>query len=313
MSLRVRAIVNPRSGGTRTAKRWPQVEQAMQEVFEQLSVVRTDGPGAATRLAREALDEGMELVIAVGGDGTVNEVVNGFFDGSGTAVSPKAQLGIMMMGTGGDFRRSFQIDDGWRACLSRLAAGTTRRIDVGRLELWDHEGRATTRIFDNIASCGVSGTIVAAVNSARWSKLLGGAFSFRWNTLLGLMRYRGRPVRLRIDDHYDQVVDLTLIAVCNGQFFGGGMHAAPSARLDDGRFDVLIIEGMGPLDFVRHSGHLTRGEHVDLPGVHVVRGQRVQVEPVDVQDVVLLDVDGEGPGRLPATFQILPGALQVRV
>jgi diacylglycerol kinase (ATP) len=306
------AIVNPRSGGKRTAKRWPTVEARLREVVPQLEVRRTDGPHVATRLTRDALREGAGLVVAVGGDGTVNEVVNGFFDEQGEPLGVQAELGILMMGTGGDFRRSFGIEDGWEACVARLAEGNTRTIDLGRIELTGDDGATVVRMFDNIASFGVSGSIVRSVNEARWSKLLGGRFAFRWCTLLGLLRYRPTKVRLRVDDHFDQIVDLTMCAVANGQFFGGGMHVAPQAKLDDGQLDVVITEGMGALDFVRNSAKLSSGEHLGMPGVRFVRGRRIVAEAVDEDQVVLIDADGEGPGRLPATFEILPAALRVR-
>ena len=309
--MTARAIVNPRSGGKRTAKHWPEVEAAMREVLPDLEVVRTEAQGDATRLAREALQDGVNTVVGVGGDGTLNEVVNGFFDERGEAIAPEAELAIMMMGTGGDFRRSFGIGKGWQECLARIAEGTTRTIDVGRLELTGHDGEPVVRLFDNIASFGASGSIVNAVNEASVSKWFGGAFAFRWATLTGLMRYKTRPVRIRVDDAFDEVVDLTLCAVCNGRYFGGGMCIGPTAELDDGLFDVVIVEGMGTWDFIRHSGRLGAGEHLGQEGIRHVRGRRVIAEPTDDTDT-LLDVDGEGPGRLPATFEILPSALRVR-
>lgn len=306
-----RAIVNPRSGGKRTAKRWPEVESAMREVLPDLEVVRTEAQGDATRLARQALQDGVDTVVGVGGDGTLNEVVNGFFDERGDPIAPEAELAIMMMGTGGDFRRSFGIGKTWQECLARIAEGKTRTIDVGRLELVGHDGEPVVRLFDNIASFGASGAIVDAVNEASVSKWFGGKFAFRWATIMGLMRYKTRPVRIVVDDAFDEVVDLTLCAVCNGRYFGGGMCIGPTAELDDGLFDVVIVEGMGTWGFIKNSGKLGSGEHIGQQGIRHVRGRRVVAEPAD-DTPTLLDVDGEGPGRLPATFEIRPATLRVR-
>jgi len=311
--MTARAIVNPRSGGKRTAQLWPEVEAAMRQVIPDLDVVRTKGPGDATGLARQALQDGVELVVGVGGDGTINEVVNGFLDDSGAPRSAAAELAIMMMGTGGDFRRTFGIGPSWRDCLDVIASGRSRTIDVGRLEFTDAQGNTAKRYFDNIASFGASGAIVHAVNTARWSKLLGGTFAFKWATVVGLMGYRTRKVRIRIDDAFDEVLDLTLCAVCNGRYFGGGMCIGPQAELDDALFDVVLVADMGALDFVRHSSMLYAGEHIGKRGIRVIRGKRVIAEPVDGDGAVtLLDVDGEGPGSLPATFEIVPSALHVR-
>ncbi len=307
-----RAIVNPRSGGKRTAKRWPEVEAALREVLPGMEVVRTEAPGDATRLASAALRDGVDTIVGVGGDGTINEIVNGFFDEAGEPINPKAELAIMMMGTGGDFRRSFGIGPTWQDCLQRIAEGRTRSIDLGRVELTSNEGPSIFRWFDNIASFGASGAIVHAVNAANLSKLLGGAFAFKWATVTSLMSYRTRPVRIRVDDTYDEVIDLTLCAVCNGRYFGGGMCVGPEAELDDGLFDIVLVEGMGTIDFIRHSGKLYDGEHLGQEGIVHLRGRRVIAEPVDDARPTLLDVDGEGPGRLPATFEIRPAAIAVR-
>lgn len=309
--MRARAIVNPHSGGTRTAKRWPEVERALRTALPELEVAFTESAGDATRLTRQALRDGARLVIAVGGDGTVNEVVNGFFDDRGEALGGGAQLGIMMMGTGGDFRRSLSIGAGWEACLARIVTGSARTIDLGRIELTDADGQPVSRMFDNIASFGVSGAIVRAVNTARFSKIFGGAFAFKFSTVVGLAKYRTRPVRIRVDDHFDEVVDLTMCAVCNGQYFGGGMHVGPTAELDDGLLDVVVVEGMGALDFVRHSRKFYAGEHLGEPGIRQLRGRLVIAEPADDR-TTLVDLDGEGPGRLPVTIRVVPASIAVR-
>lgn len=310
--MATRAIVNPKSGGKRTAKRWPEVQAALQGVLPDLDVVQTSGPGDATRLTREALHDGVTTIVGVGGDGTINEIVNGFFDESGNTINPDAEIAIMMIGTGGDFRRSFGIGPTWQDCLERIASGETRMIDLGRIELTGKSGDPVVRWFDNIASFGVSGAIVHAVNAANLTKMLGGTFAYKWATVTSLMRYRTRPVRIRVDDTFDEVVDLTFGAVCNGRFFGGGMCVAPMAEVDDGLFDFVMAEGMGTIDFIRHSGRLYAGEHIGSDGIRHIRGRRIVVEPVDDELATLLDVDGEAPGRLPATFEIRAAALRVR-
>ena len=309
--MSARAIVNPRSGGKRTGQIWPTVEDALREVLPDLEVDRTEGPGDASELTRSALSAGARTIVAVGGDGTVNEVVNGFFDADGEPIDPEAELAIMMMGTGGDFRRSFGIGRTWEDCLERIASGDRRTIDLGHVELTGPDGLPVRRWFDNIASFGASGAIVHAVNEATWSKMFGGTFTFKWATITSLLGYRTRPVRIRVDDSFDEVIDLTLCAICNGRFFGGGMCVAPRAELDDGLFDIVLVEGMGTIDFVRHSGKFYAGEHLDTDGIRHLRGRTVVAEPED-ERATLIDVDGEGPGRLPARFEIRPAALRVR-
>jgi YegS/Rv2252/BmrU family lipid kinase len=309
--MRTRAIVNPSAAGNRTARRWPDIARQIEAQVGALEVAFTDGPQAATRLTREALRDGVEQIVAVGGDGTVNEVVNGFFDGD-TPVNPDAILALMMLGTGGDFRKSLGIGPEVSSFLQRLTQGEIRSIDVGRLSFVDHEGQPATRYFDNIASFGLSAEVDEAVNRATFSKKLGGTFAFKWATLKALVHHDNDRVRIRIDDDFDEELAVSIVAVCNGQFFGGGMWIAPGAEVDDGQFDVVMLRDLTFMDFVKHASALYTGKHLELPKVTVRRGRRLEAKPIDPQARVLLDVDGEVPGRLPATFEVVPGALKVR-
>jgi YegS/Rv2252/BmrU family lipid kinase len=308
--MRTRAIVNPRSAGGRTRGRWPAVEARLRERIGELDSVYTERLGHATELAREALREGFEQVVAVGGDGTVNEIVNGFFE-DGRPINPTAVLGIVMLGTGGDLRRSLgmtgEIDD----YVERLSQGSIRTIDLGRIETVGTDGRPQTRWFDNIAGFGVSAETVATVNRAGFSKKLGTAFAMNWAALRSFARYRSVPVRIRIDDDFDEEVPTTAVAIANGQFFGGGMQIAPGAVLDDGLFDVVLVSGIGTLRFLLSVGKLYRGEHLSIEGISVRRGRRVTATP-PAGARMAIDADGETAGNLPATFEIVPGALRVR-
>lgn len=316
-SVRARAIVNPRSGGKRVAKQWPQASEVLQKELGTFEVALTDAPGAATELTRTALREGVELVIAVGGDGTINEVVNGFFEADGTPIAAQAELGIINMGTGGDFRRSFGIGDAWEDCVTRILEAPGRAIDLGRVRYVDEEGREALRWFDNIASFGVSGAIVRAVDRATWTKRAFGKAAFKWHTVTSLLAHRNPHVRIRVtglegESVLDEVYPVTTAAVCNGQFFGGGMWIAPAATVDDGLLDLVVVHGFSALDFVRHSGQLYAGEHLGVDGIVHARGRKIVAEPVAPDEDVPLDCDGEAPGRLPATFEIQPSAIRIR-
>lgn len=309
--VRTRAIVNPRSAGGKTGRRWPELKARLRRDLPGLDSVLTEGPGQATALARAALGEGIEQILVVGGDGTVNEVVNGFFHPDGRPVSEGAVLAMLMLGTGGDFRKTLGIGPDPEDFIDHLLHGGVRRIDLGRIELTTESGEKRVRWFDNITSFGASGSVVDFVNRASFSKKLGGRFAFHWATLRGLLAHRDIPIRLQIDDDFDEEVPATLVAICNGQFFGGGMWIAPEAVLDDGLLDVVIVAELGLWGFIANSGRLYRGTHVQLDGVRVRRARRVVATPPAGARVVL-DVDGECPGQLPATYEIVPGALSVR-
>jgi diacylglycerol kinase (ATP) len=314
--MRARAIVNPKSSRGRLARAWPEVHAKLERALGEVEVAFTDAPMAAARLTREALRDGVELVIACGGDGTNNEVVNGFFEpprpgAPDVRVGEGAALSILMLGTGGDFRRSFGAPDDLDAQVRRIAAAEPRPLDVGRLEYVADDGSPTARYFINIASFGVSGVVDREVNRARLTKLFGGKLAYFAASVRGMLRYRPAAVVLRVDEGPELRFVINTAAVCNGQWFGGGMHMAPMADPSDGRFEVVVIHDMGLWDLLRDPNAIYRGEHLKHPKVRHLAGRRVEAR-AEGEAEVLLDVDGEAPGRLPARFTVLPGALRLR-
>jgi YegS/Rv2252/BmrU family lipid kinase len=306
-------VVNPRSGGGRTGREWPAIERSLRAAFPLMSVVATKRRGDATALVRAALREGHHEVIAVGGDGTINEAVNGFFDADGP-VAPDAVFGFVTSGTGGDFRKTFGIAPGAAAAIARLKDATVKPVDIGRLTCLTRNGEPTVRYFINIGSFGLSGVIVDSVNRARIAKLFGGSFAFAIHSVAGMMRYRERTVRIRVDGDFDEIASISTVAVANGQYFGGGMRVAPHARPDDGLFDVIIMGGTSKGRAMADMKLIYTGEHLNNPAVRSLRGAKIVAAPVAETRgrPVLIEVDGESAGRLPATFEILPRALNLR-
>jgi YegS/Rv2252/BmrU family lipid kinase len=300
-------VVNPQSQNGALGRRWPEIARVLGRTLGGFEHVLTEGPRDATRLAREALAGGAECVVAIGGDGTIHEVANGFFDEAGAPIRPGAALGILPFGTGGDFRKSVAIPTELEAAAAVLSAGHTRAVDVGRLT-YTHAGASGRCIFVNIASFGIGGLVDHIVNTS--SKRLGGTLSFFLGTVRAVARYKNQRVRLILDEREDEPLHLTInnVAVANGRYFGGGMHIAPEARVDDGVFDVVAIGDYKAGEMLVHGSKLYRGTHLALDKVVHRRAKKVQAFPVDAEEV-LLDVDGETPGALPATFEILPGAL----
>jgi diacylglycerol kinase (ATP) len=300
------AIVNPQSADGTTGRRWPRTANLLREGVGAFETVFTSGPDMATQATRAAVQAGASLVIAVGGDGTLNEVVNGFLDERGTALSAEAALGLLPAGTGGDFRRSVGIPADTRGAV-RCLARACRQVDVGRLTYTTVDGGQGSRLFVNVASCGVSGLVDRYAN--RGSKRLGGKVSFVLASLRALSTYSDRRVRVRLDDGPTEEMAITSLAVANGQYFGGGMWVAPQAALDDGLLDVTVWSGFGFGAFVLRASRLYDGTHLTLPGVSNCRARKVVVES---EEEVLLDVDGEQIGRVPATWEVLPGALRMQ-
>lgn len=306
-------IVNPHSGGGRTAREWPSIERAMRAAYPHMTAAFTRARGQATALVRHALTEGCMEIVVVGGDGTINEAVNGFFDPDGT-IAPDAVLSFVTSGTGGDFRKTFGVAPGHAAAIARLKEATVKPIDVGRLTCISRHGEPVVRYFANIASFGLSGVIADSVNRARIAKLFGGQFTFAFHSALAMLSYRDRAVRIRVDSDYDEIATVSTVAVANGHSFGGGMRVAPQARPDDGVFDVVIMGGAPKREALKNLHLLYTGEHLKNPNVRWMRACKVVASSVAETRgrPVLIEVDGESAGQLPATFEILPRALNLR-
>jgi len=190
----------------------------------------------------------------------------------------------------------------------RLEGEETRAVDVGRIDFTGREGQPVSRYFMNIASAGVSGLVDFEVN--RTTKAFGGKVSFAVGTLKAMVRYRDPKVRLTLDDGPAQELDATVVAVANGQYFGGGMWVAPHAKPDDGLFDITLWSGYRLRDFAFKGQDIYSGKHVENPQTRCFQAKTVRVES---EKQVLLDVDGEQPGQLPASMRLLPLALKLKV
>lgn len=306
MAKRTLVIVNPRSRGGATARRWPRVEAKLRAALGPLEVERTRGPRDAERLAREAVRAGIELVIVAGGDGTLSEAASGLL---GAGLGHYAELAVLPFGTGGDFARGLELPGDVDAAIDRIAHGGVRSLDAGRVSFRDRSDQPRTTYFVNIASMGLSGLVTELVN--RMPKALGGRVSFFAGTLHAIARWRSVPVLLRIDGEQVHDGPLHLAAVANGCYFGGGMRVAPEASPGDGVFDVVWIRGSGKARLLSRFPLIYSGRHLGIPEVSLRRGARVEAEPGAGAEV-WIEIDGEPLGRLPATFEVLPAALQLR-
>jgi YegS/Rv2252/BmrU family lipid kinase len=302
-------VVNPRSAAGRTGRQFDQIARAVRAAVGDFDFAFTQARGDGARLAREAVAAGARLVVAVGGDGTASEVVDGLTT-FGKARDPDALFGFVPCGTGSDLRRTLGLPQDLEGAARVLASRNAVVCDLGRIEHTGHDGAPAVRHFVNVAGFGVAGVVVDGVN--RGLNLGSGKLSFMLASAKALLRWTDRRVRWRADGGPWIEEAITSLSVCNGRFFGGGMQVAPGARIDDGLFDVVVWSGLGLADFVTKKRMLYDGTHVTLPNTRVLRARSVEAEALDPAPV-LLDVDGEQPGRLPARITILPGALKVRV
>ena len=297
-------IVNPRSRNGATGRRWNDLRLRLQGPLGPFEVELTRGPRDAERIARESVRAGVERLIVAGGDGTVNEVVSGLLS---AGLGDRADFGVLPLGTGGDFARSLGIPRRLDDALALIAAGATRRIDAGRITYRNAESREETAHFVNVASFGISGLVDQLVNGA--TKRLGGTASFLIGTMKALATYRNTHVMLRVDGEVVHDAPLALVAAANGQYFGGGMHVAPEARLDDGLLDVILVPDLPKRTLLAKLPRLYAGKHLHDPAGRFLRGRVIEAEAEP--GAVLLDIDGEALGSLPARIEVVPGALGV--
>ncbi len=312
MSLKPFLVVNPRSGNGATARHFDAILRAVRSAIGDAKHAFTERAMHAAELTRAALKAGYDLIVAVGGDGTINEVVNGFFQPARPGEPPKpvrsgAALAMLPRGTGGDLRRTVGLDRNLDRCAARLS-GESGAVDVGRVDYVADDGSAASRYFINVGEVGVGARVVEIAN--RSSKRLGGRVTFLLASLRALAGWHDQRVRASFDGGPAEDLSVTSMAIANGKYFGGGMMVAPEALLDDGKFHVTIWSGYGLSDFVFKSGSMYDGSHVNLKGTRTRTARTVRVDPAG-SDPVDIEVDGERVGRLPATFTILPGALQL--
>ena len=305
--LKTFAVVNLRSANGRTEKLWPDIRQALSEAAGNFEFAFTTGQYTAPDITKKAIKSGFDRIISVGGDGTLNEVVNGFFE-QDKPINPQAALGVISMGTGADFIKTMGIPKPYQDAVKIIKNANTRTLDVGKIKFMAHNGKGMVRYFINIADAGIGGETVDRVN--RTTKALGGFISFLWGTIMTLITYKNKNITIMLDAGKPYTTEINMLTIANCQFFGGGMHIAPKAVPDDGVFDIVTIGKAGFIDFLRNSSKIYKGTHINDPMIGYTNAKHVElISP----DRVLLDVDGEQPGMLPATFDILPKSIKIIV
>jgi len=247
------------------------------------------------------VDDGAELLVLVGGDGSVNEVVNGI------AGRDDVEIAVIARGTGWDFARSLTLPHKLDEAITVALNGRTRTIDLGRVTYRAWSGDEAHAWFANVASSGMSGAIAQRANDT--SKAFGGKVSYVWATLAVFARWSNGEVVVTVDGE-SRRARLHDVVVANGPYFGGGMKICPDAEVDDGAFDVLLIGDLTKRDLLVTLPKTFRGKHLPHPKAELLRGTTVTV---DAPEPLPLQLDGEQPGTTPARFELVPRALRVRV
>ncbi len=308
MFLKTQVIVNPESNKGKTRKRWKDIQEALKSFLKEFKCEFTEKPFQAIEISRAAIKEGTELIVGVGGDGTMNEIANGFYENR-EIINPETALGIVPSGTGCDFTRSLNIPLGLKNALKVITQAPSSLIDIGRATFKANSGEEQERYFLNVADFGIGGEVVKKVNENRMERK---ASSYLKCLLSTFIAYKSKRLRIKIDDDELPIDEYMIGAVSNGRIFGKGMKIAPEAELDDGLFDVVLIRGMKLFEFLRNVWKIYAGSHLSHPKILLIRGRKTEVFPAEGQEDVLIELDGEQLGMLPATFEIVPSSIFVK-
>jgi YegS/Rv2252/BmrU family lipid kinase len=295
-------IVNPKSRLGETERRMPELSRLLDQHLGPHTLLETTQEGDGERLACVAVDGGATRIVVAGGDGTMSEVVSGLMHAGALS---RVEVASLPLGTGRDYARLLGLGRDMRASVERIARGKKKRVDVGRIESRQPDGTTRTRCFLNIASFGLTGESMLWLREqaaqGKRNKL-----SYVTSGLVGLSRYAGPPVTLRVDGEVVHEGPL-LFAVCaNGQYFAGGMRVAPRAFIDDGKFDLVIAPKLPVTQSLLRFPLLMVGKHIDGQKIRMVRGRVLDAQTAQV---VWIEADGEPVGMLPARFELLPQAL----
>ena len=348
-------IINPTCGTRSAGQEIANLLTRVDHLYGQVTVRYTERRGHAVELAFAGVNDGHPLIVAVGGDGTFSEVVNGVLragdeatretaaeagdeaaSGAGPvrgAVGPGDDgaggedrwgrergpdlppVGLVSIGTGGDFRRTLGIGPGIDGSLEALAAGGERYIDVVRAEFRAPDGAPTRRYFVNVLSAGLGGLVDHYMESM--PSFVGGRAAYYLASLRALAVGKEQRVAMRIEWHgesREETVPAYLVAICNGRWFGGGMDVAPMALPDDGRLEVITVTAPNKPFIAKRMRSVYAGRHLEVSTVHHFPCERIELRLEDqaAESSFLLDVDGDALGSLPLSVEVVPRRLRVR-
>lgn len=305
-------IANPRSASGATRENWAVMAADLRAHFGPFSVAFTKHPGHAIEIAETAARSGRRFIIACGGDGTINEVANGIIRSDADA-----ELGILPSGTGGDLRRSLRLPENNRDAAAALRNGITKRIDAGKVSYVDSDGHSSSRYFLNVSSVGLAADVIRRVKSRKvfdWLPInsIKGRANFAVSAAQEILTVAPITISVAVDDKPARQLQTIAFCIANARYFGGGMMIAPDAKLADGLLDITNVGDISTPRIIANAHTLYRGTHLDLVEVGSLTAQRIEVKATG-PDPVNIEVDGELLGSLPAVYEVIPSAIDIRV
>lgn len=283
-------ILNPVAGKGRTLKLIPEINSCFENRHDEYIIETTKYPGHATEIAASYAAKGTYRIYSVGGDGTLNEVLNGM---AGSLCS----LAAIPSGSGNDFIKSLNFNSDMKNIITRTVEGEEHLIDYARIN---------DKYFINITSMGFDAQVVRNTVGFKKLPLISGQAAYILGVLATILKCENNFLEIQIDESNIKTKSL-LIAVGNGRFYGGGMLAVPDAKIDDGQFDICLIENMGRLKILLLLPKYMKGLHGSIKGVHFHRGKRVEITPLKP---IAMNIDGEIDMVSKAVFEIIPKGLR---
>lgn len=307
MRSNILAIVNPASAAKSTGKLWPDIYKKFIDNNINMDYVYTQYPEHATDLSKKAILDGYQIILSVGGDGTLNEIINGFFI-NGKLINKEVRLLILSMGTGCDFIKTLGLSKLPEDVITVLKRGVQKKCDIGMCKFTKYDGSIGERYFINVSDVGLGGNTTFRVNKA--SKILKGFLSFLIGALISILFYRNKLFEINLDNSITIKEKLNSVFICNGKYFGGGMKIAPDALIDDKLFNVYILGDLTKIELFYNFPLIYKGEHIKNPKIKEYKAKYIKVS---CKEDALIEIDGEQPGKAQAEFFMLEDYINILI
>lgn len=309
MKKSVAFIINPASGFGKTRKKIKSIVKEIKHQRSDAKIFETYHALHAISLAKEALKSGIERLVVVGGDGTLNEVVNGFFDHEGRLLNEQASLAIVPSGSGSDFVRSMKPKESLSESIDFAINGEAKLTDIGFVEAKDANDQQVSRHFLNVSSIGLSGLVAGFMRTI--TRKMGPTAAYFMSTVKAIRALEAHTIILTDEyGHESAINNCSLVSFANGQYYGSGMKIAPMASLDDGLMDIVSISDLSVMFFLANGYRVYQGTHLELDNVQMTRMSSCTVRAADNRPVYI-ETDGELFAELPAKYSIKHNILRV--
>lgn len=303
---RIQVIFNPVSAGGKTQTHFKEIMDELGNYFGNgFAVYITTRQNEAENIARTVIENGTDLIIGVGGDGTLNEIINGFYS-NGRLINHECRLGIISSGTGEGFSRSLMLPKNLSEQVEIIQKGKTKSVDIGRIIYSSTNGSREERYFLNEFQVGIGGAVVKNVDSSL--KKLGGSISFALGTVKTALIHPNQFLSIKTNSKNEYHGQFVGLVVANGNTTGGGMLLTPDAKIDDAQFDLLLMHDQTPLERLWNFPKIYSGSHIRSEKFEIIHADHIEI---DSDENIPIEADGELLGNLPCSVELLHAQIHV--